>query len=286
MKITFQSPICPVPGSIILASIIFTSACSSTDGAREAAPDIEQIAITAKASEVPGFRFEVSPPDTLSLKWAGEGSAVVTEVLISRGQDIQQGDTLFQMLEDLHIVEIERLSMELDMTSAMLSADSLLQDKADSLTSLLDSLVSNENTLYLSPLKGTVTEILIEIDQRIRPGNAVTQLSVASSELFHVFPPHDCTVNFWPAGGSVFHLVEERASYAVYSGELPFIEESFSELMAVPRFALYENELDSYLITVEHDTIPVSRVGEKDNNLVIILPSDPVRADLLTWAEK
>ncbi|MEN8209982.1 MAG: hypothetical protein ABFR50_12110, partial [Candidatus Fermentibacteria bacterium] len=202
------------------------------------------------------------------------------------GQEIQEGDTLFQLREDIHIVEIERLSMELAMTSAMLSSDSLLQMKVDSLTLLLDSLLLSEKTLYLSPVGGTACGILIEADQRIRPGNAVLELSVASSELFHVFPPDDCTVNFWPSGGGDIRFVEERAGYAVYSGELSAIEARFSELTAVPRFAVYESELESYVITVDHDTIPVLRTGEKDDNLVIVLPPEPLTSDLLTWAEK
>ena len=286
MKITSRSSICPVPCKIILAGMIFISACSSPDGTIEELPSAEPEMVTAAASEVTGFRFEVSPPDTVVLKWSGEGSAVVTGIHISAGEGVVEGDTLFRLLEDLHVVEMERLSMELDMTSAMLPSDSLLQPRVDSLTSLLDSLSSNENTPYLSPLPGTAIEILIETDQRIRPGNAVLELSVASSELFHVFSPYDCSVNFWPAGGSVFHLVEERDVYAVYSGELQAIEARFSEIMAVPRFAVYENELDSYVITAEYDTISVSRMGEKDNNLVIVLPAEPLASGLLTWADK
>ena len=286
MEITFRRPICPVSGSIILAGITFFSACSSPEGAKEVIPSTEHETITANASEVEGFRFEVSPPDTVSLKWSGEGSAVITGIYVSSGQEIGEGDTLFQLLEDIQVVEMERLSMELDMASAMLPADSLQQQKVDSLALLLDSILSSEKTLYLSPVDGTATGLLIEADQRIRPGNAVLEISVASSELFHVFPPQDCTVNFWPSGGTGIRFVEERTGYAVYSGELQAIEARFSELMAVPRFAVYESELESYVVTADQDTIPVIRVGEKDNNLVILLPPEPLVSDLLTWAEK
>ncbi|NOQ22522.1 MAG: hypothetical protein GQ565_07725 [Candidatus Aegiribacteria sp.] len=272
--------------SIILTGMMFISACSSPEGAKEAVSFTERGAVTAYASEVAGFRFEVSPPDTISLKWSGEGSAVVTDIHVSSGQEIQEGDTLFQLLEDIHIIEMERVSMQLDMVSAMLPSDSLLRQKADSLTQLLDSLFYNEKTLYLSPLNGTATEVLIAADQRIRPGNAVADVSIASTELFHVFPPPDCTVNSWPAGGSDIRLVEERTGYAVYSGELQAIEARLSELLAVPREAVYESELESYVVTVDHDTITVSRVGEKENNLVIILSPEPLTLNLLTWTEK
>ncbi|MCD4701120.1 MAG: hypothetical protein K8S24_04600 [Candidatus Aegiribacteria sp.] len=275
-----------MPGSVILAGMIFISACSSDEEGREGVPSTRQEPVTAFASEVPGFRFEVSPPDTVSLKWSGEGSAVVTDIHVSQGQDILEGDTLFQFLEDLRVVEMERFSMELDMASAMLHSDSLMQQKVDSLTLLLDSLLSNAKTLYISPVTGTVEEILTAADQRISPGNVITEVSVASSELFQVFPPPDCTVNFWPPGSSGIRFVEERPGYAVYSGELQAIEARFSELQAVPRFAVYESELDSYVITVEHDTIPVFRAGENNNSLVLILPGEPLTSNLLTWVEK
>ena len=286
MESTSRTPICPVPYGIALAGMVLFSACSSTEGEIEVVPSTGRESVTAHASEVDGFSFEVSPPDTVSLKWSGEGSAVITDIYVFIGQEIQEGDTLFQLLEDIHTVEMDRLSMELDMTSAMLPSDSLLRQKVDSLALLLDSLLTSGNILQLSPVNGTATGLFIEADQRIRPGNAVLELSVASSELFHVFPPHDCTLNLWPSGGTGVRFVEERAGYAVYSGELMAIEAQFSELVAVPRFAVYESELESYMITTGQDTIPVLRVGEKDNNIVIVLPSEPLTSKLLTWAEK
>ncbi len=285
MKSTSCSPICPVPISVVLACIMFISSCSSSEEAIEEVRAAEHETVVTYATAVAGFIFVASPPDTVSLKWSGEGSAVVTDIFVSPGQEIQDGDTLFQLLEDLHIVEMERLSMELDMASAMQTSDSLLLHKVDSLTLLLDSLMSNERTPYISPLKGTVEEVLIAVDQRIRPGNAVAEVSVASCELFEVFPPPDCTINAWPSGGSFIRFVEERAGYAVYSGELQAIEARFSELVTVPRFAVFENELDSYVITTNNDTVLIFRAGEQNNGLVIILPPEPL-SDLLTWAEK
>jgi len=261
-------------------------ACFSAEEADKSLTLREREPVIAYTAGIAGFRFETSPPDTVSLEWSGEGSAAITNVHISSGQDIQEGDTLFLLLEDIHVVEIERLSMELDITSAMLSSDSLLRKKADSLTQLLDSLLLDEKTPYISPLTGTVEKVLARADQKIRPGNAIAEVSVASSELFHVFPPADCTLNSWPSGGSGIRFIEERAGYAVYSGELPVIEARFSELLAVPRFAVYESELESYVITVEYDTIPVLRAGEKNNSLVIILPQEPLTSNLMTWAEK
>ncbi|MCK4806055.1 MAG: hypothetical protein KAT09_00340, partial [Candidatus Aegiribacteria sp.] len=94
MKSTSLSTICPVPGSVILAGMMFISGCSSPERAKEAVPFTERETVTAHASDVAGFTFEASPPDTVSLKWSGDGSAVVTDVHVSPGQEIQEGDTL------------------------------------------------------------------------------------------------------------------------------------------------------------------------------------------------
>ncbi|MCD4776700.1 MAG: hypothetical protein K8S15_11710 [Candidatus Aegiribacteria sp.] len=289
MKITIRSMICPVLRGIVLAGLLLLSNCGTANEEVEAVPSVEREPSVAHTVEVTGFGFEVSPPDTVSVKWSGEGSAVVTDVYASSGQEIHTGDTLFQLREDLHIVERERLAMQFDLASAMLSSapsDTLLRERVDSLDLLMDSLLSCEKTSYLSPLEGTLERIHIAVDQRIRPGDMFAEISVASSELFHVFPPSDCTMNFWPSGSGGIRFVEERSGYAVYSGELSVIEAGFSELVAVPREAVYESDLESYLITVDYDTISVIRTGMKNNSLVVLLPEEPVLVDLLTWAGK
>lgn len=281
--------ICPVLCGIALAGLLLLLNCGTAREEVEVVPSIEREPSVAHTVEVTGFSFEVSPPDTVSVKWSGEGSAVVTDICTSSGQEIHTGDTLFQLREDLRIVERERLAMQLDLASAMLSSvpsDTLLREKVDSLDLLLDSLLSCEKTSYLSPLEGTMEGIHITVDQRIRPGDMFAEISVASSELFHVFPPPDCTMNFWPSGSDGIRFVEERPEYAVYSGELPAMEAIFSELVAVPREAVYESDLKSYLVTVDYDTISVIRTGMKDNSLVVLLPEEPVLVDLLTWAGK
>lgn len=288
MKITTIGTVCPVLCAIILAVLLLLFSCGRAGEDMKPRSPIETDPAAAHAIEVTGFSFEVSPPDTVSIKWSGEGSAVVTDVYVSSGQEIHEGDTLFKLLEDLHIVERERLVMELDLASAMLfsaPSDTVLQKRVDSLNLLVDSLLTDGKTPYRSPLDGTMEDVHIRIDDRVRPGNSIAEISVESSQLFYVIPPSDCTMNSWPSGRSDIRFVEERVEYAVYSGELNAIIEDFSEFIAVPREAVYESNLDSYLITVEHDTIFVIRAGMNNDNLVIVLPGEPVISDLLTWSK-
>jgi hypothetical protein len=145
--------------SISLAGMLLLSNCGTAGEEVDAYPSVEREPGAAHAVEVAGFNFEVSPPDTVSVNWSGEGSAVVTDIYVSSGQEIHTGDTLFHLREDLRIVERERLAMQLDLASAMLSSapsDTLLRERVDSLTVFLDSLLSCEKTAYLSPLEGTM----------------------------------------------------------------------------------------------------------------------------------
>lgn len=289
VKINTLSTICPVLHGITFAGVLLISTCGTAGEEVEEFPSLEREPAVAHAVEVTGFSLEVSPPDTVSVKWSGEGSAVVTDIYASSGQEIHTGDTLFHFREDLHIVERERLAMQLDLASAMLSSapsDTLLLQRVDSLELLLDSLLFFEKTSYLSPLEGTMENVHITADERIRPGDVIAEISVASSKLFHVFPPPDCTMNSWPSGSGGVRFVEERPEYAVYSGELPAVEAEFAKFVAVPREAVYESDLESYLVTVDYDTISVIRTGMKNNSLVILLPEEPVLLDLLTWAGK
>ena len=289
MKITICGAICPVAGGVILAGMMLVSACKSAGEETEVQTSVEHEPLMADAVEVTGFTYEASPPDTITLNYSGEGSAVVTDIFAAAGQKINEGDTLLEFRDDLYIVERERLTMELDFASVMLSSmpeDTLLQGKVDSLALFLDSLMVDENTPYLSPLEGSLEKVLPAVDDRIRPGNALAEISVASSELFYVFPPGECKIDSWPSAVDGIRFVEEHREYAVYSGDLSAIEIVFSRLMEVPREAVYESELESYLVTSESDTITVLRVGEKDNGNVIVLPSVPVEKDILTWAVK
>jgi hypothetical protein len=285
VKSTSSRLICPVPGIALLLILIILSACSSNEEAEKMVPRDVIEPQTASAEGITGFSFEPSPPDTVLLEWSGIGTASIIEIIISSDQEIQEGDTLLKLREEIHTVERERLTMELDIAVAMLPSDSLLQFRVDSLSQLLDSLQRSEYTFYLSPLNAAPVAILVETGQIIRHGAALLELSVASSELFIVYPPEGSSIDFWPPGPGV-RLVEERDGYSVYSGELPALEVLFKRLMAVPREAVFESELDSYIITVMRDTIPVFRAGEMENNLVIILPQEPLVADLRTWAEK
>ncbi|MCD4847578.1 MAG: hypothetical protein K8R76_05245 [Candidatus Aegiribacteria sp.] len=245
--------------------------------------------VFAEAFTVTGFTVKIAPPDTLPLHWFGEGSAVISDILVSARQEVAEGDTLLFLLEGLRVVEQERLSMELDVALALSHStpmDTMFLNRVDSLSLLLDSISSFENSVFLSVLDGILININITEGQNIRPGDVLAEISVESSSVFLVYPPDNCTIDRWPLSAGEMSFVEQNDCLAVYSGVLSGSDDEFSMYAAVPRETVFENDLDSYLITADNDTISVLRSGIMTNGLIIIQVSKPVCSELVTWAER
>lgn len=289
MKSTIHSADCPVQLIIMALLLIMLLGC----GVQEESPDTVDQHISEpvhiEACTVTGFTVKAAPPDTLPLRWFGEGSAVISEIRASAQQEVAAGDTLLFLIEGLHIVEMERLSMELDVAVALSYStplDTMLLNRVDSLSFLLDSISSFENSVFLSALDGILINISVIADQDIRSGDVLAEISVESNSVFLVYPPDGCIIDRWPLNAGAMSFVEQHDCLAVYSGVLSGNEDEFSMFAAVPRETIFENNLDSYLVTADDDTISVLRSGIMANGLIIIQMEEPVYSELVTWAER
>ncbi|MBN2585876.1 MAG: hypothetical protein JXA64_03715 [Candidatus Fermentibacteraceae bacterium] len=278
--------------SVILPALlaVLSPGCGSGDRDEPAGSSpVQAPAYYSEPVDVTGFTFVQSPPDTVRIGWTGEGSGLVREVTVSEGDEAMVGDTLAMVMEDIGTVIAERLRMELEIASARLLAlpsDSMLVQRVDSLSRLLDSLESHSARPLLSPLAGRITGVLESPGNRIYPGSIMMEVAVESSRLFLVRPPEGCSMSGWPMGGDSVRLVEERTDHAVYSGDLSELESLFGRLEAVERVAVFESDLSSYVVSEDDDTIPVQRVGEYGRGLVMLLPVRPLPRRLATWAGK
>ncbi len=289
MKSTNHSSDCPVQLMIITLFLILLAGCGGQEESAEQADPGLNDPVFAEACTVAGFTVKTAPPDTLPLRWFGEGSAVISDISASEEQEVAAGDTLLFLIENLHVVERERLSMELDVAVALSYStpmDTLLLKRVDSLSFLLDSISSFENSVFLSALDGILININVIEDQNIRSGDVLAEISVESSSVFLVYPPDDCIIDRWPLTAGAMNFVEQNDSLAVYSGVPSGNEDEFSMFAAVPRETVFENDLDSYLITAADDTISVLRSGIMANGLIIIQVDEPVYSKLVTWAER
>ena len=289
MKSTNHSSDCPVQLIIMTLFLIMIAGCGGQEESAEPAdPSISEPVYT-EAYTVTGFTVKTAPPDTLPLRWFGEGSAVISDIHVSEEQEVAAGDTLLFLIKSLHVVERERLSMELDVAVALSYSthlDTMLLKRVDSLSFLLDSISSFENNVFLSALDGILININVIEDQNVRSGDVLAEISVESSSVFLVYPPDGCIIDRWPLIAGEMSFVEQHDCLAVYSGVLSGNEDEFSMYAAVPREAVFENDLDSYLITADDDTISVMRSGIMPNGLIIIQVNEPVYSKLVTWAER
>lgn len=238
---------------------------------------------------VSGFQLLESPPDEVQVRWTGEGPAELSAVTVSEGDEVMPGDTLAELLMDMQTVLMERLTMELDMSSARLAStpfDTVLAHRVDSLTGLLDSLETHGTEPLLAPLPGTVTGIHQRAGSRIRPGSTVISIRAPGSRVFQVYPPEGFTVHSWPRGSPRVRLIEEGQGHGVYSGDPADLDSLFQGLVSVDRVAVFESDMYSFVITSEGDTIPVRRVGETGVRGVLILPESPPGDSLVTWSDR
>ncbi len=279
---------CPVQLIIVTLFLIMFAGCGGQDESEESVDSVISESDYAEVYTVTGFTVKSAPPDTLSLRWFGEGSAVISKLHVFVEQEIAAGDTLLYVVEELRVVERERLSMELDIILALSHSsplDTMLLNRVDSLSFLLDSISLLENSVFLSVLDGILINISVSEGQNIRSGDVLAEISVESSSVFLVYPPDDCIIDRWPLNAGGMSFVEQHDCLAVYSGVLSGSEDEFSMYAAVPRETVFENDLDSYLITADDDTISVLRSGIMANGLIIIQVDEPVCSELVTWAE-
>ncbi len=269
--------------------LIMLAGCGGQNESAELAEPGTSESVFAEVSTVTGFTVKTAPPDTLPLRWFGEGTAVISYMHTIVEQDIAAGDTLMFLIEGLHVVELERLSMELDVAVALLHStplDTMLLERVDSLSLLLDSISLFENSVFLSALNGIMVSINVSEGQNIRSGDVLAEISVESSSVFFVYPPDSCIIERWPMNAGAMNFIEQQDELAVYSGVLSGNEDEFSMYAAVPRETVFENALDSYLITAEDDTISVLRSGIMANGLIIIQVDEHICSKLVTWAER
>lgn len=283
MKSTIRNTICPVP---VLVVPLLLCCCGGGDNELEEDVSIHLEPVHAEAFPLDGFRAVSAPPDTLSLRWFGEGAADITTVQSELLTEVNFGDTLFTLVEYLSLMELERLSMELDFARTLLVSnptDSVLVRRTDSLDLLLDSLEVHDQVVYLSPLEGIITDLEVEIGETVRPGDVLGAVSVSNSVVFYIYPPHGCRIDMWPAEAGELRLVEQLPELAVYSGERSEFLDEFSIFASVPREAVFESDLDSYLITVDGDTVLVIRAGSMENGRILVIPQRPITELLSTW---
>jgi hypothetical protein len=177
--------------------------------------------------------------------------------------------------------------MEIQLVSARLETmpwDSASALELDSLNQVMDSLSVSGIQAVLSPLDGTVISVAVSDSQRVFTGERIAEISSVSGDLFIIYPPEDCRIASWPEGAQSAELLDEFGDHAVYAGSEESIHLLFRRLAVVDRTAVFDEQLISYVITSEKDTILVNRVGEMLDGSILVLPEREIEGELVTWS--
>ncbi len=237
---------------------------------------------TVLCDTIPVFRIIpiTSEPILISMPTAGESET--SAVFVSAGDSVTPSDTLVTYDDLFRRMQSERIQMELDLALIHFnSGDSTASCslRIDSLTACLQSLAAPSCIFSLS--EGTITVVTVSVGDTVSRGD--TLLLMISSEISHygVEVPMDLELHHWPerAGSSI--LLEHSTRSAVYSGVHEEIEDCFSRIITVPRAALYEDGLVTFVITICLDTIPVLCLADISGADAVIIPDYPVNEPLL-----
>ncbi len=287
LKATTGRSACPHLG--VLSAALLALACGGSGGGAEGetatgtGPPPQEM--HAGAAVVDGFSVERVPLDTMTLAWSGGGTATVRQVMAGAGDRVDRGDTLALLSTDLSEMDIERLEMALELASARPPGMRTEEDvrDIDSLSALLDSMRGGTSVPFLAPLGGELVAPLPESGGRLAPGDTVTGLlPLTEARSYMVTPPEGCLMSAWPESLWNMGLVEPMDGAAVYSAVDAPVPGAGAGVRSVPREALYESGLSTFLVTAAGDTVSAPRLGRTGGgDVLVLLREDPGR--LLRW---
>lgn len=259
------------------------SACGAGTGStapREAPPQRAEMTVVLPG-EVPGFTAVPAPPDTVAVQWS-RPPATVSTMSAMPGDSISAGDTLLSAADSLAALQLDLAAMSLAIARArfeasggaeeaagLAAAESTFLEASGALDRALLSPASGE-VLWL-PAPGTVLE---------PPDTAALLLS--GGALLLVRPPAGFTPVHWPDSMSGAALVEVLEGYALYSGEAPRGVLTPDGAGLLPRRALMESGLRTFVIMEGGDTLDVRPLFACSTG-VIAAAELPPGAGVLAW---
>ena len=205
----------------------------------------------------------------------GEMEVRLDSITVTEGDSVAAGDTLATGVDTLSVLEAQRVRMEADFLGEMPGSDS---SGLDSLLALAEEL--EVPTPLLSRQSGRLAELRAETGRRMAPGDTLALLEGGESASRLRLPP-GARLEIWPPVEGIAP-VETTDSTAVYSIP-PSGRDSLrlEGLWRVPRNALRDEGLRSFVLVVGGDTLSVRRMGIWNEEVVVAGPLQG--AELQTW---
>jgi hypothetical protein len=214
----------------------------------------------------------------VAVSYRGTTPVKLVSLPVSSGDLLQAGDTLALATDTMALLEMERIAMEIDrLRFEQQLGDSSAGRRLDSLLSIMQTGLPPSPVLISFP--GEVTNVLVSEGDRVQPGDTLARVSPTSATLVSVQPPPGVSIDRWPPELMNGSLLEVTDGAAVYSGLALEGSHRLPGSWMVPRRALWEDGLDTFLL-VGQDTVPAARLGSMDGSTLIV--SDLSGDELLT----
>lgn len=237
----------------VLCLVPFLLACFSDQG------QIEIITpnILESGYAQPAPFYDVVLPESINtyIIWDQRSPLIVKSM--TQKTSVLNNDTILVGFDPFFEVEMLRLEMEIAIAEAV--GDSAL---VDSLSNELDH--PSLFTYVLSPSEGMI-QLMTDIDNTLQPGDSIGLIVGSPPDSLYFLSP-DYNHIRWPEDLAENIVTSEGLQFNGYPPEEPA---SLPGVWSIEHRFIHETELDSYLITITSDTIPIIVMGTKENAKII-----------------
>lgn len=217
----------------------------------------------------------------MALFWRTSGPVGESISWVSPGDSVEAGDTLATGRDSMSMMELERSQMVLALARArfdMSPGDSSLARALSEESERCAALDSASRLILTAPVAGLV----VSVPRTVRGGPAVLILTEIDS-LTTLTPPPGVEMLGWPDSAGPLRLVEPGDDYGIYSGLPTDSLFAFPGSFSVPRQAVRNSGLESYLVLENGDSVAIEAICSEGSTLTVtgVLPAD---ARIRVWA--
>jgi len=263
---------------IVLKTIVFAVYCLvlySASGCNRK-PEVHLPAVRQPSAEEFGYAhlpplYLVIEPDSLEVPVVWNRSSLLFVRTVTHETTVESGDTILSGTDPFFAVEIQRLEMALDI--AEVTGDSVA---ADSLKFMLSD--SSSIVFITSPLTGTITDLATQ-GTTLQPGDTVAAITGAPPDSVYILVPAYNHIK-WPEGLEGCRATDQGLRCTgTWPGETALLPGTWS----VQQRFIYEDDLESFVVTTAADTVPVTIIGYTDTSKIVYSPFLLDSVALIPW---
>jgi hypothetical protein len=270
---------------LLICPVLLLCSCRGSEQDPVPTRGPEDAAICFEAGAAFQFHVAAAANDTAFASWTGRGPLRIVDVLVEPGDSVSTGDSLASGIDSLVSLELSRARMNLQFAAASAGMHPSAEDSLSLLRLVReeDSLEAMRVVMLSSPESGRIGEPLPGEGAVAMPGAMLIPVISSPESLFVVSAPAGVEVFAWPDSVPGAVLVEPGARSALYSGIPPGGAYAFPGSVAVPRQALRDSGLGSYLVLENGDSMPVMRICIRGDSITV-LPEAPFDSRVIGWA--